>query len=682
MVEPEAIWDLDNLRRAWRWIRSNPDAAYKSYFRESYGIYSVDDESMLAQLRDRLRRGVYRPSVATKIFLPKPSGVLRPYSLLTIEDQIAYQAAVNVVADQLLPRVRHRYLISVFGHLYAGRRNVWFYRKWSTGFQAFNKAASDAFSDGLTYTASFDLTAFYDSIDHGVLTHFLRRLGCSVDFCRVLSEWLTVWTATDRNIFHNHGIPQGPLSSGLLAETVLTHLDDGVSPNRQLRYFRYVDDVRLFARSELALRRALYGLDRLSKDVGLFPQSSKISIHEIKDIQKELKSISQPVESAVRLPMPDQAAVQRRLVSLSRRFKITDTTRFKYVLAYASPRAPLTDRLWRIYAHAPHLYDPIARYLARYDWLPDRVVDRLTKEVIEQTLYHAVAAAFVRSATGRVKAHKLRRFRSALKRRWQPRVMQADLAGALLHALAPMDGLTERQHEYAISYGRGWWVRTQAVLALKTSALPTGNKARLANMALTNECNDVAVAAAWICGTEGYVVSAARRAIRSPAKEILKKFGLLRRGGPRECYVDSMFTELTGATGGPVWRRFLARNYRHVEKQLVSGVAYSKTSATAWINCMDVLNDWLLIALYQRDAELGKYEAGKVGSVMGSTQLSAKYPAFAAWVQFVHRHRYESQLSHAKAKKTGRPTRALKFSIVKKACRLLREAVQEFGRLT
>jgi hypothetical protein len=38
----------------------------------------------------------------------------------------------------------------------------------------------------------------------------------------------------------------------------------------------------------------LIRLDELSKDIGLFPQSSKVHIHRIKDVDEELKSISNP----------------------------------------------------------------------------------------------------------------------------------------------------------------------------------------------------------------------------------------------------------------------------------------------------------------------------------------------------------------------------------------------------
>ena len=97
------------------------DSAYKAHFRELYSTYATADGALLKHLKNRLDRSIFEPSDACKLFLPKPSGILRPYTLLGIEDQIVYQAMANIVAERLNPRVRSKYNRQVFGHQYAGR---------------------------------------------------------------------------------------------------------------------------------------------------------------------------------------------------------------------------------------------------------------------------------------------------------------------------------------------------------------------------------------------------------------------------------------------------------------------------------------------------------------------------------------------------------------------------------
>ena len=89
--------DRNNLDRAWRWIRSNPDPGYKRYCSEFYSRFAVADDLIIDDLQQRLQRGFYEPSHSCKFLMPKKSGILRPYTILTVEDQIVYQALVNVV---------------------------------------------------------------------------------------------------------------------------------------------------------------------------------------------------------------------------------------------------------------------------------------------------------------------------------------------------------------------------------------------------------------------------------------------------------------------------------------------------------------------------------------------------------------------------------------------------------
>lgn len=199
-------------------------------------------------------------SHATKLFLPKPSGLLRPYTLLTVNDQIVYQACVNVIADKLKPRTKKRYNKSVFGHLYAGKSSSFFYMKWQNGYRAFSQKVTEYIGSGYRHVANFDLTAFYDSIDHHVLRTFLERVGVDDDLTdfllRCLKRWTSAnWAEETSTIYQGHGIPQGPLPSGLLSEVVLSYLDEK-GGTRGSKYLRYVD-IKLFAKSEAALTPAV-----------------------------------------------------------------------------------------------------------------------------------------------------------------------------------------------------------------------------------------------------------------------------------------------------------------------------------------------------------------------------------------------------------------------------------------
>src|SRR3546814_7542513 len=84
----DTLFPYTTLRRAYRWVMSNPDAQYKSYFRDSYDAFAIASDTHLKWIRNEGLKERYQVSHASKLLLPKPSGTLRPITLLTVEDQI------------------------------------------------------------------------------------------------------------------------------------------------------------------------------------------------------------------------------------------------------------------------------------------------------------------------------------------------------------------------------------------------------------------------------------------------------------------------------------------------------------------------------------------------------------------------------------------------------------------
>ncbi len=684
MTLPKSAARLENLQRAWQWIRSNPDRTYKSHFRELYSAYATADGALLKHLKNRLDRSIFEPSDSCKLFFPKPSGILRPYTLLGIEDQIVYQAMINVVAERLYPRVRSKYNRQVFGHQYAGASSLWFYRRWTHGYKAFNNAAETVFASGYVWTASFDLTAFYDSIDHNVLQYMLKDIGLDHDFCIELTRLLNKWTATSTQIYHHHGIPQGPLSSGLLSEAVLKHFDDNFRTRFDVKYFRYVDDIRLFAKREDHLRHALVSLDRLSKDIGLFPQSGKIDIHRVTDIQDELKSVSSPVETVLTGPVPDQPGIRRRLAELAPRddgYRVNDSTRFKFLLAKADPSLRILDRLWRVFEHAPHFYPQVSAYLQKFQELPDKHGDRLLGHIETQDLYPAIRASLITAADDRLSATRTKRLRSSLKKLWSPRTNTPDLTSALWSALHRLSHLTESQADYALLYSRVPWLRSRLHFGMPWAEIARVRRDRLLNLSIRSNDADVALAAAWVAAQTDCGIRKPVRDIHPLAKIVLREHGILRRTDATVCGIRQALQEMTGGDCEINWRKFFGRNYRHAESKIVACKGYFKTNPTAWVSMLDVFNDLLVDDLFKRDGSMGLRTLGRFGDVIGRRTFKTKFPRTHLFVEQVHKKRGEGELSHAVVHGTKSKTGRIPFKWLKTGCKLMNAALDEI-RLT
>ncbi len=678
MGDLDQLRNPENLRRAWRWIRSNADANYKSYFRPLYQHFAVAEQALLEDLADRLKRGFYEPEPACKLYQPKASGILRPISLLCVEDQIVYQAAANLIAENLRPRVVQRYNKQVFGHLYAGKTSTWFYRKWSDGYKAFNEAARQAFNDGFTYTASFDLTACYDSLDHGVLRHFLKKLGLDPDFCRKLTEWLEKWTATERGIFHNHGIPQGPLSSGLLSEVVLAHFDELKIKGVNFRYFRYVDDIRLFAKNENELRRLLVSLDLLSKDVGLFPQSGKISIHRVHNIEDELKTVSNPPEAAITRLFTDQKKLLKRIEELTPRYEIKNTTRFKYLLAHASPSAKLTKRLWRILEKQPEIYRSVCNYLRRYQKLPRVPAEKLIELVKTNTLYQAVRADFISASDDRLPPAQDRVMAALLKKSWSPKAMNADLQVATGRFLIRTGNLSPNQIKYACKVAPSWWARASLINVLDPAEIGANTLTQIIDAGVKDRGNDAALASSWKGFEHSYLPPGTRRRWNKSAELLMREVGLINRSSASHCGINHALQKLDSRIRTVNWRRLFGSRYSQAERQIIETVAASGVNITGFVNLLDVFNDLLLNAVIQNDGTVGGYNLGQPGSVLNAPtgNLATKFPKTYALAKEVHR-RYESMASHPLIKRSGKPTRRISYKFLPKAKKLLLASIAE-----
>jgi hypothetical protein len=681
MVDLERLRAIENLQRAWRWICSNPDTTYKFYFRNLYRNYAVAADALLSDLADRLKRGVYQPMPTCKLFFPKPSGILRPFSLLSVEDQIVYQAAVNLIAEKLFPRVKSKYHKLVFGHLYARKTSAWFYRKWSDGYKAFNDAARKAYADGFTYTASFDLTACYDSLDHGVLRHFLGKLGLDPEFCRQLSSWLECWAATDSGIFQNHGIPQGPLSSGLLSEVILSHFDSVKVQSINFHYFRYVDDIRLFAKNEKDLRRLLVSLDLLSKDVGLFPQSGKIGIHRVLDIEKELKTVSNPSESAIMRKKINQKKLFQRIVRLTHRYVIADTTRFKYLLAHAVPNAALTDRLWRVFDKQPEIYKAICNYLYRYPKLPRVPATKIIDIIKKNTLYHSVQADFIGAADGKLPKPQDNTLSKYLLKQWSPSTLHSDLLARSGLFLLRTGYLSARQVVYVCNSSRSWWARATLIDNVALNYVDSSTRDNILDQRIQDKASDVALAAGWTAFVDGVTLSSQRRLWNRSGAIFLREVGMIQRNTASYCGITKSFHNLDPKIPFIKWKRLLGGHYEQAERQAVEIVALSATNITAFVNALDVFNDLLLNTIFTTDGTIGSYQLGNIGGALqsDSCRLAVKFPRTFIFAKTVHNERYASMYSHSRIGRTSRPTKKINYRFLGKAKALLRASVMELS---
>lgn len=688
------VYDPMNLLRAYRWILSNPEPAYKLHFRDAYSDYALSSAGNIKFLRRQISQDRYTPTQASKLYIPKTSGILRPISLLTINDQVAYQAIANVVAEQIYKRTQKRYRKNVFQHLYAGKSSRFFYLKWQDNYRAYRNSVVSNFADGYRYVATFDLTAFYDSIDHNVLRTFLKDLRVNQDVIDLLLRCLREWTCATWGhgrspIYIEHGIPQGPLSSGLISEVVLRHLDDsGTLFARDIRYLRYVDDIKIMARTEESLRRRLVLLDLASKEIGLFPQTSKVAIRKIGNPTDEVKTVSDPNEPSVRTG-GSQAQIRIRIRTLANRGKPVDLTRFKFVLASLDPTAKTNALLRKVLLNSPFLSGSLARHWAKYNKLPGRLADSLFNLAKASEVYHSVNAQlldllFSRSkrplendiadfAYERLFARKYRRKGVA---RPQPTYKAALVRWALLSGR-----MTFRDFQGLLAAEQDWWVRQKIIRYVSPDRFGSASYAALLNEAMRVKGDpELPRAASALLFQSGANLLSPHSDCSLSARLLLRSTKVIASAGAPPSMISPAIRYMLRIQSYEYdWQKFFGSDHRAAEQIVIKAKQRFETDIDACVVVFDSFCDMVLQKMYEKN-----------GSSMTSSYGNAVGTGAPAWLRALprlkkgffdtHQLRIRSFTAHPKYSKTGSPNTRIRHAQFYKIRKALIAAFDELAK--
>ena len=651
---------------------SNPDAAYKSYFRDSYDAFAIASDTHLKWIRAECLKDRYEVSHASKVLVPKPSGVLRPITLLKVEDQIVYQAIVNLIADELKKCTKQRYEKRVFAHLYAGKSSKFFNINWQRSYLKFGQRLRDCHSRGYEHIANFDLTSFYDSIDHHVLVHFLKELKIDEDtidyLMRCLRKWTsTTWSNGPVNIYHEHGIPQGPLPSGMLSEAVLQHLDKAGEKGRRTIYLRYVDDIKILSKTELDLRAKLIKLDIASKEIGLFPQTAKINMRKVSDPEDEIKSVSRPLETSV-VPAINQKKLTARILELCRRGRVasSNSTRFKYLLAKVKPNHHLNARLMKVLQSHPEFAPQIASYISRYAKIPAVMAAEIKRYLDDQELYHSVLAVILDACTGRLPPPFDNDIgQAASDRLLRPKAgalpIQPTYKASLISCALSANKLTFTEYEGVVSVEPDWWVKKRSVKELAPDVYGAPSYEAFLNARMRENGSEVARICASKLVEGSLSLNKPYGNVETTAKQVLKAAKLIRVVGAPDSRIPEIIAYILHRKNTTFdWKTLFGSGHKHAERMMILLKRDKEANIEKFLVHLDSWCDLLLSELYQRLKPGKTYP--NYGAALNDANLPTALPTAISGLKKLHALRLESSVAHPRSQKTGNPTRRLKHS--------------------
>ena len=645
-------------------------------------------EKNIELLSKKIKAG-YLPNQSIRVFMPKANGLSRMYTLISIEDQIVYQAYANVLSKSLSsnPQITKRYKKSVFGNLCTPSNCDFFYQQWQDSYKSYTKSIMKAFQNGNKYIASFDLTACYDSINHHLLENILReKLNFSDNCAKSFTGLLQKWESADGRELGT-GIPQGPQASGIVAEAVLQEYDsyiESLQKTLHFVYYRYVDDIKILSNDEKTVKWVLFLLDKKSKELGLFPQASKISTHEITDINKEVKRISKPIfEDEFDKDKKSEIAVKeiRKLL----KDDPADLTTIRRYFQFVTQNSKTNKLAITAIENYPNLIHSFAYYVQRYPRvIPPSISNYTYKCCLDKTQQFA-AGILLESIKGKLNNADIQKFSDIAKTQLHSDkkntfIVDSRYKAQLLSLVLKYD--TSYFDKRCIAYVQNcnWWVKSGFIyMAEKDYCIGMLNKQLLDDF-INSDIPDLALAVANHYLLSGDVNALPQLSNIAPvAQNILKESGLIMRKRYSNSQINKYLSVLAQTQYTFSWKKKLGKEHDQFERTLFIALGYWKTDLTAFVNIWDTLDDSICSILTVDHTELGGYTRGNVGSTINpdNKRFPSHLPKFFNMCLEIHKMRKSSNLSHFEDRNTHEYTGPIHQKKRKTIQRLIKEGIDE-----
>ncbi len=240
----ECILSTENVRQAWKQVRSNKgapgiDGVTVEQFPDSF-------RQLWPQIRSDLFEGAYVPSPVLRVEIPKPDGSKRPLGIPTVLDRVIQQSIAQVMG-------------LIFDPLFSES---------SCGFRP-GRSAHDGvrqvkqyIGQGFNVAIDTDLSKFFDKVNHDVLMCRVSRQINDKRVLKLIGKYLRAGVMVNNRLQATPtGVPQGGPLSPLLANILLDDLDKELE-RRGHRFVRYADDFIIMVKSLRAGNRVMASIKR------------------------------------------------------------------------------------------------------------------------------------------------------------------------------------------------------------------------------------------------------------------------------------------------------------------------------------------------------------------------------------------------------------------------------------
>ena len=270
----EALAARLDLELAWRRVKHDI-AEDRVFIRHPYllDLIEVNLNEWLEQLKERVAKGEFQPSPLRVCDVLKPKGAIRPGGDLWLADQVIYAALMADARPQIQAALQWGNPTPDFAYrLRDNPREVPWFENFFANWKAMSNFSLKCIEDGYSHVVVADVAGYYEQVDIYTLRSDLNGLGINDEALHLLEKCLHRWAQVPRR-----GLPQGFSASDILGKLYLNAVDTSLA-GAGFKHCRYVDDHRIFCRSNAEARKALLLLAQTLRRRGLVVQTAKTKI--------------------------------------------------------------------------------------------------------------------------------------------------------------------------------------------------------------------------------------------------------------------------------------------------------------------------------------------------------------------------------------------------------------------
>lgn len=250
-------------------------------------------ESNKEKLFESLREAIIKNYVAKPLLtidVPKSNFTIRPMGRPEIRDWIIYQSILDKIISIVVKKISDRSFSKLKYQNTKRKIDPWI---------KFDDKSREFYRAGCNYVVVADITSYFENIDLDELRkkviNYLSDDEDSITLIDFLfNNFLKIWSSGRIRSF---GLPQGPTASGFLGDLYLDSVDAEMEELHG--YIRYMDDIRIFCKSEIEARKSLIKLVKSLRKYKLNLNAKKTSLLEGTAISVRLFDPKKPILDAI-----------------------------------------------------------------------------------------------------------------------------------------------------------------------------------------------------------------------------------------------------------------------------------------------------------------------------------------------------------------------------------------------